>query len=76
MTGTQAQARALLRESWGKSRSLTAKEYAWLSANFTGNKSATSIEMAIRLAGLWEQYKAADFPTWEKFRAWLKNIKD
>jgi hypothetical protein len=74
---TQAKARQILRDSWGKGRTLTRDEYEWMDSSFPRARGSgtTAIEMCLRLAGLWEEYKAADFPTWAAFRVWLGNME-
>lgn len=72
---TSARALQILRESWGKSRTLTRKEAEWLANTYDPERVlpvATSVEMALKLAGFWDKYLAAGLPTWAAFRAWLK----
>ena len=70
---TQFLARKMLRERWGMSKNLTAADVREI-ASWGQPSGRTPIEACLREAGLWEDYKAANHPTWTSFRQWLNRM--
>lgn len=76
LTEKQVRARVLLRSIWGTAgHTMTRAE--WLEIDrlrIPTDRSMTAISVCLRAAGLWEEYAAANYPTWTACRQWIDRV--